>query len=207
MQVTTAAEPAPAPVHQTGAPNMIVQLPDEHDTKLREAECVQNQRGQPATDQLEQRGSSLQQSDVGTAMPSVRRSTQVHGNQSTQTPIVPAVFPCGSEMRSRTPRPAPRPNRSDLLQAASGGTTAAATEPHQHPTTSASWGNSNPLNIGANLWRQMKRIANPTFSGDKHAYATCKVAFVPCIDIAPATPEFNIFAAPTIPIGSGPEGN
>ena len=36
MPVTTAAEPAPATVHQTGAPDTIVQLPDEQDTELHE---------------------------------------------------------------------------------------------------------------------------------------------------------------------------
>ena len=109
---------------------MSVQLPDEYDTELRETERVQNQRGPPATDQLEQRGSSSQQSDVGTTISSVRWSMQLHGNQSTQTPMVPAVFPSGSEMRSRTPRPAPRTNRSDIPQTVSNGT-AAATELHQ----------------------------------------------------------------------------
>ena len=41
MPVTTAAEPAPAPVRQTGAPDMIVQPPDEHDAVMRSVSRIE----------------------------------------------------------------------------------------------------------------------------------------------------------------------
>ena len=37
------------------------------------------------------------------------------------------------------------------------------------------------------MWRQLQRVAIPIFSGDKQKYASCKAAFMGCIDRAPAT--------------------
>ena len=46
--------------------------------------------------------------------------------------------------------------------------------------------------IEGDMWRQLKRVEIPTFSGDKHAYAGWKAAFVTCIDAAPVTPEYKL---------------
>ena len=53
-------------------------------------------------------------------------------------------------------------------------------------------GASNPLDVGADLWQQLKRVTKPTFSGDKRAYTTWRAAFMACIDQAPATAEYKL---------------
>ena len=46
--------------------------------------------------------------------------------------------------------------------------------------------------LGADMWRQLKRISIPTFAGDKRLYANWKAAFYTCVDAAPATPEYKL---------------
>ena len=46
--------------------------------------------------------------------------------------------------------------------------------------------------IGHDLWRQLKRITIPVFSGDKRTYQNWKAAFMACIDKAPATAEYKL---------------
>ena len=46
--------------------------------------------------------------------------------------------------------------------------------------------------IGQDLWRQLKRVQIPVFSGDKHQYQSWKAAFLACIDSAPATGEYKL---------------
>ena len=46
--------------------------------------------------------------------------------------------------------------------------------------------------IGQNLWKQLKRVQIPTFSGDKRNYQSWKAAFLACIDSAPATGEYKL---------------
>ena len=41
--------------------------------------------------------------------------------------------------------------------------------------------------IGQDLWKQLKRVQIPTFSGNKRNYQSWKAAFLACIDSAPAT--------------------
>ena len=55
-------------------------------------------------------------------------------------------------------------------------------------------GNSlNELNlIGHDLWRQLKRVTIPMFSGDKKTYQNWKAAFMACIDKAPATAQYKL---------------
>ena len=43
--------------------------------------------------------------------------------------------------------------------------------------------------IGQDLWKQLKRVHIPTFSGDKRNNQSWKVAFLTCKDSAPATGE------------------
>ena len=43
--------------------------------------------------------------------------------------------------------------------------------------------------IGQDLWKQLKRVSIPTFSGNKQTYQNWKAAFMACIDRAPATAE------------------
>ena len=51
---------------------------------------------------------------------------------------------------------------------------------------------SNPLDVGADLYQQLKRVSIPTFSGEKRSYATWKAAFVACIDKSKASPEYKL---------------
>ena len=46
--------------------------------------------------------------------------------------------------------------------------------------------------IGQDLWRQLKRVQIPVFSGDKRSYHSWKAAFLACIDSAPATGEYKL---------------
>ena len=46
--------------------------------------------------------------------------------------------------------------------------------------------------IGKDLWKQLKRVSIPVFSGDKKVYESWKAAFLACIDQAPATPEYKL---------------
>ena len=46
--------------------------------------------------------------------------------------------------------------------------------------------------IGQDLWRQLKRVQIPTFTGDKRQYQNCKAAFLACINSAPATGEYML---------------
>lgn len=52
--------------------------------------------------------------------------------------------------------------------------------------------NSVGPSIGQDLWRQLKRVEIPVFSGDKRAYQSWKAAFLACIDCAPATGEYKL---------------
>ena len=46
--------------------------------------------------------------------------------------------------------------------------------------------------VGQDLWRQLKRVQIPVFSGDKRTYQSWKAAFLACIDSAPATGEYKL---------------
>ena len=47
--------------------------------------------------------------------------------------------------------------------------------------------------IGQDLWKQLKRVSIPTFSGNKQTYQNSwKAAFMACIDRAPATAEYKL---------------
>ena len=46
--------------------------------------------------------------------------------------------------------------------------------------------------IEQDLWKQLKRIEIPVFSGDKRKYDSWKAAFLACVDRAPATDEFKM---------------
>ena len=46
--------------------------------------------------------------------------------------------------------------------------------------------------IGQDLWKQLKRVSIPVFSGDKRTYSNWKAAFLACVDQAPATPEYKL---------------
>ena len=48
------------------------------------------------------------------------------------------------------------------------------------------------VSIGNDMWRQLKRVQIPTFSGNKKNYQNWKAAFLSCIDSAPATPEYKL---------------
>ena len=52
-------------------------------------------------------------------------------------------------------------------------------------------GNTVPT-IGQDLWRQLKRVQIPTFTGDKRHYRSWRAAFLACIDSAPATGEYKL---------------
>jgi hypothetical protein len=48
------------------------------------------------------------------------------------------------------------------------------------------------LAIGTDLWKQLKRVSIPIFSGNKGNYQSWKAAFIACIDKAPATKEYKL---------------
>ena len=48
------------------------------------------------------------------------------------------------------------------------------------------------VEIGQDLWKQLKKVSIPVFSGEKSTYESWKAAFVACIDKAPATPEYKL---------------
>ena len=50
----------------------------------------------------------------------------------------------------------------------------------------------NSPSVGLDLWRQLKRVQIPVFSGDKRIYQSWKAAFLACIDSAPATGEYKL---------------
>ena len=50
---------------------------------------------------------------------------------------------------------------------------------------------SEPMSIGQDLWKQLRRVTIPVFSGDKPTYKNWKAAFMACTDKSPATPEFK----------------
>ena len=56
------------------------------------------------------------------------------------------------------------------------------TEPEKPTTTS----------IGQDMWKQLKRVQIPVFSGEKRRYESWKAAFNACIDKAPATAEYKV---------------
>ena len=46
--------------------------------------------------------------------------------------------------------------------------------------------------IGEDLWRQLRRIQLPVFTGDKRSYRNWKAAFMACVDTAPPTGEYKL---------------
>ena len=46
--------------------------------------------------------------------------------------------------------------------------------------------------IGQDIWKKLKRVTIPTISGDKQTYQSWEVAFMACIDKAPATAEYKL---------------
>ena len=46
--------------------------------------------------------------------------------------------------------------------------------------------------IGKDLWKQLKRVSIPVFSGDKKVYESWKAAFLACSDQNTATPEYKL---------------
>ncbi|MEW8314928.1 MAG: DUF1759 domain-containing protein, partial [Candidatus Thiodiazotropha endolucinida] len=51
---------------------------------------------------------------------------------------------------------------------------------------------NNSPTIGQDLWRQLKRVQIPVFTGDKKKYQSWKASFLACIDSAPATAEYKL---------------
>ena len=46
--------------------------------------------------------------------------------------------------------------------------------------------------IGQDMWKQLKRVSIPVFSGDKKTYEHWKATFVACVHQAPATAEYKL---------------
>ena len=46
--------------------------------------------------------------------------------------------------------------------------------------------------IGEDLWKQLKRIQLPVFSGDTRNYRNWKAAFIACVDASPSTGEYKL---------------
>ena len=47
-------------------------------------------------------------------------------------------------------------------------------------------------NIVQDMWKQLKRVQIPIFSGEKKRYESWKAALLACIDQAPATAEYKL---------------
>ena len=63
--------------------------------------------------------------------------------------------------------------------------------PHSFGEYTSQTANNTSL-IGQDLWRQLKKVTIPVFSGDKRTYQNWKATFVNCVDQAPATPEYKL---------------
>ena len=68
---------------------------------------------------------------------------------------------------------------------------------HQEPlsvsmTDNVSQYTSDSTLIGLDLWKQLKRVTIPVFTGDKKTYQSWKAAFTACVDNAPATAEYKL---------------
>ncbi|XP_048239844.1 uncharacterized protein LOC124124713 isoform X1 [Haliotis rufescens] len=61
--------------------------------------------------------------------------------------------------------------------------------PHEH---TRAYKESHSYAIGTDLWKQLKRVSIPVFSGDVKCYESWKAAFLTCIDQAPATAEYKL---------------
>ena len=46
--------------------------------------------------------------------------------------------------------------------------------------------------IGLGLWKQLKRVTIPVFTGDKKTYQGWKATFTACVDNTPATAEYKL---------------
>ena len=46
--------------------------------------------------------------------------------------------------------------------------------------------------IGLDMWKQLKKVTIPVFSGDKKTYQSWKATFTACVDNAPATAEYKL---------------
>ena len=61
--------------------------------------------------------------------------------------------------------------------------------------------------IDQDLWKQLKRITIPMFSGDKKTYKNWRAAFMACVDQAQATAEYKLlYTVTTISCWGGLEG-
>ncbi|KAJ8051026.1 hypothetical protein HOLleu_04443 [Holothuria leucospilota] len=52
--------------------------------------------------------------------------------------------------------------------------------------------NPTETGIGQDMWKQLKRVSIPVFSGDVKVYENWKAAFLACIDVSPVTPEYKL---------------
>ena len=64
------------------------------------------------------------------------------------------------------------------------------TEIKQEPKTDQK--QSTTTNIGQDMWKQLKRVQIPIFSGKKRQYGSRNAAFLACIDQAPATADYKL---------------
>ena len=49
-----------------------------------------------------------------------------------------------------------------------------------------------PVLLGRDMWKQLKHVTIPVFSGDKKTYHSWKAAFTACVDQAPVTVEYKL---------------
>lgn len=69
---------------------------------------------------------------------------------------------------------------------------AAPFAPRAHAAVSEPTMSCDIPSLGQDLWRQLKRVQIPVFSGVKRTYQSWKAAFLACIDSAPATEEYKL---------------
>ena len=51
---------------------------------------------------------------------------------------------------------------------------------------------TDPELIGLDLWKQLKRVTVPAFTGDKKTCQNWKAAFTACVDNSLATPKYKL---------------
>ena len=64
-------------------------------------------------------------------------------------------------------------------------------EPVKHDTRGDAKRNAS-YELGTDMWKQLKRVSIPVFTGDVKSYEGWKASFMACVDNAPSTPEYKL---------------
>ena len=98
----------------------------------------------------------------------------------------------GAEALADSQRPVVTASSGSVVSQATDQTQARSTETGYSSNSVRVATESRATDIGINLWKQLKRVQIPEFSGEKKRYENWKAAFTACVDNAPATPEYKL---------------